>query len=88
MQFLLAGYKSGNDGEVIVPFDVSISPPQASETQINVNLKVKIPFYAILNNIIRVNVIYLHKSVYVHIFFHPSVIRIRSCTDIHTLLRY
>ena len=48
MQFLLAGYKSGNDGEVIVPFDVSISPPQASETQINVNLKVKIPFYAIL----------------------------------------
>ena len=33
IQFLLAGYKSGNEGDVIVPFDVSISPPHASETQ-------------------------------------------------------
>ena len=30
MQFLLAGYKSGKDGELIVPFDASIMPPQAS----------------------------------------------------------
>ena len=35
IQFLLAGYKSGNEGDVIVPFDVSISPPQASETQMS-----------------------------------------------------
>ena len=31
MQFLFAGYKSGNDGDVIVPFEVSIRPPQASK---------------------------------------------------------
>ena len=31
MQFLFAGYRSGNDGDVIVPFEVSISPPHASK---------------------------------------------------------
>ena len=31
IQFLLAGYKSGNEGDVMVPLDVSISPPHASE---------------------------------------------------------
>ena len=30
MQFLLAGYKSGKDGETIVPLDASVRPPQAS----------------------------------------------------------
>ena len=31
MQFLLAGYKSGNDGDTIVPLEASVRPPQASE---------------------------------------------------------
>lgn len=30
MQFLFAGYKSGNDGDTIDPFDASMIPPQAS----------------------------------------------------------
>ena len=30
IQFLLAGYSSGKDGEVIVPLTASINPPQAS----------------------------------------------------------
>ena len=33
MQFLLAGYRSGNDGDVMVPLEASIKPPQASEKQ-------------------------------------------------------
>ena len=31
MQFLLAGYKSGKEGEVMVPLTASIRPPHASE---------------------------------------------------------
>ena len=30
MQRLLRGYRSGNEGEVMVPFSASIVPPQAS----------------------------------------------------------
>lgn len=30
MQFLLGGYKSGNEGLIIVPFVTSMTPPQAS----------------------------------------------------------
>ena len=33
MQFLLAGYRSGNEGDVMVPLEASIKPPQASETK-------------------------------------------------------
>lgn len=39
MQFLLAGYRSGKDGDVMVPLEASIKPPQASETTTFIHLR-------------------------------------------------
>ena len=33
MQFLFAGYKSGKEGDTMVPLEASVKPPQASETK-------------------------------------------------------
>lgn len=64
MQFLLAGYSSGNEGEEMVPFGSSNRPPQASSlgvSKLNVNLNV-------LDNWI----------VYFRIFFHQNATHIQS----------
>jgi len=73
MQFLFAGYNSGNDGEEMEPFENSNCPPQASEKMIY------FPNYQSNKSL---------YSKYFHIFFHLSVAQNLSYTCTHILLGY
>ena len=73
MQFLLAGYKSGKEGEVMVPLTASIKPPHASRLKV-----------FILVTIVEK----VFWNTYFRNVFHRNVVRIRYDIDKSIRLMY